>query len=181
MERAAHQTDDGRRKMFLRLIAEYQTALHRLTAAYAIAPQDREDIVQEIAVALWQAIPRFRGESSERTWLYRIAHNTAITVTAKLRRRGRSESSMDEMPEPPSCAAHEDQRLIQEQKRCWLLQAVRELSVLDRQILTLHLEELSYSEIHEVTGMSEGAIATRLSRIRERLTREAQQLEVNQP
>jgi DNA-directed RNA polymerase specialized sigma24 family protein len=39
----------------------------------------RDDLVQEIALAIWKAIPRFRGDSSERTWVYRIAHNVAIT------------------------------------------------------------------------------------------------------
>jgi len=68
--------------------------------------------------------------------------------------------------------------LIREQKRRWLLRAIHELPVLDRQILSLHLEDLSHGEIGEVTGLSLGAIATRLSRIRDRLTQEAQELEV---
>ncbi len=63
--------------------------MRRLAAVYVNDGRDREDLVQEIAVALWQAIPKFRGEASERTWLYRIAHNTAITASAKLWRRGR--------------------------------------------------------------------------------------------
>jgi RNA polymerase sigma-70 factor (ECF subfamily) len=92
-----------------------------------------------------------------------------------LRRRGRSESSMDEMPEPPSEAQGADERLISEQKRSWLLRAIRELPVLDRQILALHLEDLSHSEIHDVTGLSEGALATRISRMRDRLTLALQQ------
>ena len=177
METAAHP-DDRCRGIFLRLIAEYEGALRRLAGVYANAPQDREDIVQEIAVALWRAIPAFRGESSERTWLYRIAHNTAITISGKLRRKAHSESSMDEGFEHPSDAEHEDERLIREQKRRWLFHAIRDLPVLDRQILSLYLEDLSHGEIGEVTGMSPGAIATRLSRIRDRLTQGARQLEV---
>ena len=178
MATLARQTEPERRAMFLRLIVEYQPALQRLAGVYASAPQDREDIVQEIAVALWQAIPAFRGEASERTWLYRIAHNTAITVTGKLRRKARSESSLEEEFEPPSGTEPEDQRLIREEKRRWLLRAIRELPLLDRQILALHLEDLSHKEIADVTGMSEGATATRLSRIRTRLASEARQLEV---
>jgi RNA polymerase sigma factor (sigma-70 family) len=163
-------SDTGRRETFLRLIAEYQGALRRLAAVYVTDSRDREDLVQEIAVGLWQAIPRFRGESSERTWLYRIAHNTAITAAAKLRRRGRSESSLDDLPDPPTAvSAHGDEQLIRSQKHAWLMLAIRELAAVDRQIMTLHLEELSYREIQEITGMSEGTIATRLSRIRDRL------------
>src|SRR5271157_3657211 len=99
---AVKDSDQGRRETFLRLISEYRGAMRRLAAVYVNDSRDREDLVQEIAVALWQAIPKFRGEASERTWLYRIAHNTAITASTKLRRRGRTESEVDELPDPPA-------------------------------------------------------------------------------
>ena len=169
-----------RRETFLRLISEYQGGLRRLAAVYVNDSRDREDLVQEIAVALWQAIPKFRGEASERTWLYRIAHNTAITASAKLRRRGRAESAVDELPDPPAESTHGDEQLIESQKHEWLMQAIRELAAVDRQIVTLHLEELSCREIQEITGMSEGAIATRLSRIRDRLAAQIRKQEVEQ-
>jgi RNA polymerase sigma factor (sigma-70 family) len=181
MTGVAHNAEPGHREMFLRLVTEYQAALRRLAAAYARDPRDQEDIVQEIAIALWQAIPRFRGESTERTWLYRIAHNTAITAVTKLRRKGRAESGLDDVSEDAMAVAeHSDERLMQQQKHALLMRATRELSATDRQILALHLEDLSYREIQEVTGMSEGAIATRLSRIRDRLTREIREMEVRQ-
>jgi RNA polymerase sigma-70 factor (ECF subfamily) len=137
--------------------------------------------VQEIAIGLWRAIPQFRGESTERTWLYRIAHNTAITAVTKLRRRGKTESALDDAPENAvAMADHSDERLIEQQKHELLMNATRELSASDRQVMALHLEDLSYREIQEITGMSEGAIATRLSRIRDRLTRKIQEMEASQ-
>jgi RNA polymerase sigma-70 factor (ECF subfamily) len=175
---AVVDSDAGRRETFLRLISEYRAALRRLAAVYVNDSRDREDLVQEIAVALWQAIPKFRGEASERTWLYRIAHNTAITGSAKLRRRGRTESTVDELPDPPAATMHGDERLIDSQKREWLMRAIRELTPVDRQIVTLHLEELSYREIQEITGMTEGAVATRLTRIRDRLAEQIRRREV---
>ena len=170
-----------RRETFLRLISEYRAPPQRLAAAYVRDTRDREDLVQEIAVAFWQAIPRFRGESSERTWLYRIAHNTAITAVTRLRRRGRSEAVVDNLPEPKtqgSTHVHEDDGLIRAQRREWLIEAIRQLPAADRQIVTLHLEELSHREIQEIAGMSEGAIATRLSRIRDRLAAQINDPEV---
>ena len=173
-ETTSTESAEGLRKAtFLRLISTYERALQRLAAAYASSRSDQEDIVQEIAMGLWQAIPRFRGEASERTWLYRIAHNTATTAAAKLRRRDRTESELNEAVDPPaSNASSADERLIQQQKRELLLKAMRELPAIDRQILALHLEDLSYREIQEITGLSEGAVATRLSRLRDRLARE---------
>src|SRR5450432_1434714 len=175
---AERDSETCRRETFLRLFSEYGAAMRRLTAVYVNDSRDREDLVQEIAVALWQAIPKFRGEASERTWLYRIAHNTAITASTKLRRRGRTESAVDEVPDPPAESTHGDKQLIDSQKREWLMRAIRELGAVDRQIVTLHLEELSYREIQEITGMTEGAIATRLTRIRERLAEQIRKQEV---
>jgi DNA-directed RNA polymerase specialized sigma24 family protein len=70
---------------FEHLLAVYGPALSRLAASYTNTLSDRDDLLQEIAVAVWQALPRFRGESSERTFVYRIAHNRAITYLARAR------------------------------------------------------------------------------------------------
>ncbi len=82
------------------------------------------------------------------------------------------------MPAMASGDKHGDERLIESQRREWLMRAIRELAAVDRQIVTLHLEELSYREIQEITGMTEGAIATRLTRIRERLAEQIRKQEV---
>jgi RNA polymerase sigma-70 factor, ECF subfamily len=154
---------------FLTLMEQYGPALRRLAGAYVIQPPDREDLFQEIAVAIWQAIPKFRGESSERTWLYRIAHNVAISSSAKLRRKKQREESIPESFDRPSVSSDAEQDLLKEEKRRLLIGSIRDLPAVDRQIVLLHLEGLSYVEIEEVTGLSETAIATRLTRIREKL------------
>jgi RNA polymerase sigma factor (sigma-70 family) len=164
------------RETFLRLMGEYQGALARLASAYLNDPADRDDLVQEIATAIWQAIPRFRGDSSERTWLYRIAHNTAITASGRVRRRFRRETELNEAEAGSAwrCPTGVDERLVQEQQRALLLARIRALPEADREVIVMHLEGLSHGEIGEVTGATVGAIATRLSRIRERLTHELQ-------
>jgi RNA polymerase sigma-70 factor (ECF subfamily) len=165
----AGQTGLDRRSTFLRLYAEYAPAFGRLAGAYAARREDREDLVQEIAAAMWQALPRYRGESSERTWLYRIAHNVAITATMKVRRRAAREVVREEPPDPPAMGSSAEQNLLAAEKRGMLVDAIRELPAADRQITVLHLEGLSGAEIAEIAGMAEGAVATRLTRIREKL------------
>jgi RNA polymerase sigma-70 factor (ECF subfamily) len=158
-----------RKAAFLRIYEEYAPALERLAGAYAAAREDREDLVQEIAAALWRALPSYRGESSERTWLYRIAHNVAITAAVKQRKREKREVA----PEPPldlrSAGAGAEQDLLAQERRRMLFAAIRDLAAVDRQITVLHLEGLSGAEIEAVTGIAEGAVATRLTRIREKL------------
>ena len=120
-------------------------------------------------MALWTALPRFRGDSSERTWVYRIAHNTAITFASKRQRSRDREQPIEAMAEPPVGATQEGDAIAHQQReRLW--QAIHELAFADRQILVLHLEGLSAQDIQAVTGISGGAVATRLTRLRQRLT-----------
>lgn len=166
-----------RRDSFLELIEQYEPALRRLAGAYLVQAADRDDLFQEIAVALWRAIPGFRGESSQRTWLYRIAHNVAISSAAKLRRRGRTEETMPERFEHASVARNAEQEVLRAEKLRLLNDSIRDLPVTDRQIILLHLEGLSYAEIEEISGLSETAIATRLTRIREKLRKKIHGME----
>lgn len=170
-------SDEARSRTFLRLIEEYRPAMHRLAGAYVGESSDRDDLVQEIATALWRAIPNYRGESTERTWIYRIAHNTAITEAAKLRRRAHRESPLEAITEPATPAPADDDLILRE-RRAAMLASIRALPILDRQITLLHLEGLSNSEIRDISGLTEGAVATRLSRIRDRLTEEMRKKEV---
>src|SRR6516225_3812879 len=86
----------------VRLVEQYQPALWRLVNFYEPDPASREDLFQEVLLGLWRAIPRFRGDSSERTWLYRIAHNIAISSSARLRRRSGTKEALPEEKDYPS-------------------------------------------------------------------------------
>lgn len=164
--------ESDRSDTFLRLIEQFEPALRRLAAAYFRCDADRADLFQEIALALWRAIPKFRRESSERTWVYRIAHNVAISSSAKTHRRTKGERFLPEEFERPSAAAGAEEELLLGEKRRALVESIRLLPTTDRQVVLLHLEGLSYAEIEEVSGFSETAIATRLSRIRDKLKQE---------
>ncbi len=151
---------------FDRILAADGPAIMRLAASYTNARSDRDDLVQEIALALWQALPRFRGECSERTFLFRIAHNRGIAWLARMRSR-RAESGepvevSDPTPDPES-------ELAQEQRNRNLRRAVRRLPVPFRQVVTLTLEGLNYREIAEVLGISETNAGVRLTRARQML------------
>jgi RNA polymerase sigma-70 factor (ECF subfamily) len=150
------------------LLRRYLPALRRLARSYSRGNAEQEDLLQEIAIALWKAFPQFRGDCSERTWLYRIAHNTAFRFVANRRRRlGREENTAP--PELPADSMTPEAIVIEEQQRVRLWAFLDELPLPDRQILTLHLEGLSAAEIEVVTGITAGSIATRLTRMRKRL------------
>ena len=120
-------------------------------------------------MALWKAMPRFRGESSERTYVYRIAHNTAISFVTSRTRRVEREEPEEQINAQPARALSPEQEVIANQRRQRLWTAVQELPLVDRQIVLLYLEGLPVAEIEEVTGFTAGKVAMRLFRIRRRL------------
>ncbi len=156
----AVNADDAR---FAELLRQYGSALGRVVAAYA-RPADQDDLAQEIAVALWNALPAFRGDCSEQTFVYRVAHNRALTHLARRRLRGADaltddRSPADDAPSPETRAAGR-------QEVARLYAAIRRLSVAYRQVLTLALEDLTQAEIGVCLGISAGNVAVRLNRAR---------------
>ena len=149
---------------FDRLLAAHGPALTRLAASYTNSPADRDDLAQEIVMAIWQALPRFRGECSERTFLFRIAHNRAIAYLS--RARSQMPGSVEEI-EVHDPAPNPESGLAQEEKAERLRRAVHRLPVAYRQVVTLTLEGLAYGDIAEVLGISESNVGARLTRARQ--------------
>ena len=151
---------------FERLLAENGPALSRLAASYTRTTGDRDDLLQEIATALWLGLPRFRGECSERTFLFRIAHNRAISHLQRTRGPGAVAGEdleiSDSRPDPES-------GLAQQQQQSRLLAAVQRLPVIYRETITLMLEGMSYGEIAEILGIAESNVGARLNRARQML------------
>lgn len=120
-------------------------------------------------MALWKALPKFRGDSSERTYVYRVAHNTAISFVTSRGRRSEREQPHEEIEVEPISPANPEREAMGSQRRQKLWAAVQELPMIDRQIVVLYLEGLSIGEIEAVTGFTKSKVAMRLSRARRRL------------
>ncbi len=148
------------------LIAQHGASLLRLARAYTNTPADGEDLFQDIALSIWQALPKFRGESSERTFIYRIAHNRSLTHLARRPNRltelPGEELVRDIRPNP-------EQQLAGEQQRNQFLTAVRRLPADYRRVIVLVLEGLSHDEMAEVLGLSSGNVAVRVNRAKQML------------
>ncbi len=153
----------------VRLLQEHDRALQRLAASYERDPARQQDLVQDIWLAVWQALPRFRGDCSERTFVFRIAHNRAVSHIDHWRRR-RADSLEDEasieaaQPDP-------ERALSARQRRDQLRAAVQSLPLALRQVVVLSLEGLSHAEIADVTGITINNVAVRLTRARAALSR----------
>lgn len=150
-----------------RILREHGPALRRVAAAHEADSARREDLFQDICLALWQALPRFRGDSSERTFAFRIAHNRALTHG--WRARGSAAASLDEAEEIADPRRNPERELHEGERRDRLREAVRRLPPGARQVVVLSLEGLSHKEIGEVLGMTENNVAVRLTRARKML------------
>jgi RNA polymerase sigma factor (sigma-70 family) len=146
---------------FERLLAANHGSLSRLAFSYTNTAADREDLLHDIAVALWQALPGFRGECSERTFVYRIAHNRALSALARQKpaHRAIEKESVDPVPLVETAIA-------ERQESMRVTEAVRRLPLPYRQVVVLVLEGLDYGEIADVLGISESNVGVRLNRAR---------------
>jgi RNA polymerase sigma-70 factor, ECF subfamily len=146
---------------FDRIFSNYGPPLQRLCSAYRRNAAEQQDLMQEIAMAIWTALPNYRGQASERTWIYRIAHNVALTFSARQTRRTAQEQPFDPTVHDPGVWDN-SQRLV-------LMDGISQLEPIDRHLALLYLEGLSGREISEVTGMSTENIAVRVNRLKQKL------------
>jgi RNA polymerase sigma factor (sigma-70 family) len=152
-------------KRFRGLLSANGAALGRLAASYTRSTNDRDDLLQDIALAIWQALPHFREECSERTFVFRIAHNRAITHITRRRPVIAPEEDI-EIPDP---SPNPEKGFAQGQEDSRLFDAIQRLPLAYKQVITLFLEDMSYSEIAEVLGIGESNVGVRLNRARQML------------
>jgi RNA polymerase sigma factor (sigma-70 family) len=168
-EVAVRETRHELERRFDRILGEHGAAISRLAYSYEAIAGIREELVQEIALAIWQALPHFRGECSERTFVFRIAHNRGLTHVARRRPPQQSLDDLEEAYEPVDPRPHPDEHLVQMKQRQQFASAVQSLPLAHRQIIVLTLEGLSHAEIGEVLGITENNVAVRLTRARKAL------------
>ena len=159
---------------FLQLIEENKGILFKLCRIYQDDPSDRDDLLQEIILQLWLAFDSFRGESKFSSWMYRVALNVAISWYRQAKKKADT-VPFNEQPETaggngygetvereyPLEDAHSPMVLLQKH--------VAALKELEKALMLLYFEEKSYREIAEIMGITETNVATKVSRIKEKL------------
>ena len=151
-----------REKAFIALVRENERLIYKVCSVYVSDEFPMADLYQEVVYNLWKSFSKFRGECSVSTWMYRIALNTCITGMRKELRRPQHVPILEFQElliEPESMEAN-----IREMYRL-----IHQLKTLERAIILLWLEEKSYQEIAEITGLSSNNVAIRLKRTKEKL------------
>ena len=147
---------------FADIVREHKTTIYTVCYMFANDREEVEDLFQEVLIALWRGLESFRGESTLRSWIYRISLNTCISADRKKRRR--ADSVRLDMNINLFADTDDNSRQAQ-----MLRQRIARLGVFDRAIILLWLENLSYEEIGAIVGISAKNVSVRLVRIREQL------------
>lgn len=158
-------------ELYARAAAEFGGALGRLASAYERDADRQRDLLQDIHFAIWRSFEHYRGLSSLRTWVYRVAHNTAASHVQKDRRARVSQwVDLEHVAETPDPASTQD-RHAESDTLTRLMSLVHQLKPPDRQVMLLYLDGLDAKETGEITGLSPGAVATKIHRIKAVLAR----------
>jgi len=150
---------------FDEVLREHGPALWRAIASYAPPGAERDDLAQDVLLSVWQALGRFRGDSSLKAFVLRIAHNRGLSLAwrrSKLQHAEVDDQLRDPKPLP-------DERLAAAQQHERFLKHLRTLPLGQRWVLALALEGLSHAEIAAIVGITKENVAVRLGRAREAL------------
>lgn len=150
-------------RFFKDLYQTYSPKVHRLCLGYTGNAMEADDLLQEVFIKAWQNLDKFRGDSQISTWIYRIAVNTCLHHL-------RSQKNKKNVDIDKTVIKREEETDDKEQQLQLLYKCISELSEADRLIITLLLEEVPYSEIAEVTAISEGNLRVKIHRIKQQLS-----------
>ena len=153
-------------KRFLEWTGDHSAILFRAVNGFAMG-DDRNDLYQEILLAVWKSIPAFRGQAKPTTYLYRVCHNAAllwVRTEKNYKRRVEQFGSFS----PGGFSADSDS--VTDERVAKLYAAIRLLKPVDRSLILMSLDGLTYREMGEVLGLSESNTGVRINRIKKELT-----------
>jgi RNA polymerase sigma factor (sigma-70 family) len=151
--------------LFLSVIEKNKGIIYKVSNSYCKDTEDRKDLVQEIIIQLWKSFAHYNDQYKLSTWMYRISLNVAISFY----RKGNKHAKTDAITESIIEIADDHAPNELESEINLLQQFISELKELDRALMILYLEEKNYKEISEILGITETNVATKISRIKEKL------------
>lgn len=144
------------------MVKEYRKTIYTVCYFFSKDTEEVNDLYQEILINLWKGFPNYRGESSLKTWIWRVSLNTCSNQERKKKSRIRT------VPLSIDIDLYNDEDAGSRQIQM-LYDRINRLDVFDRAIILLWLENMTYQDIADVVGISVSNVTTRLFRIKEQL------------
>ena len=148
------------------VLTHFTPALARVVASYERDRALRDELLQEVLMAILSSLPRLAHEDKLKPFVFRIAHNRCLSHVARRMRERAHEETLDD---PAADTASHEQVLIEQERSERLLEAVRQLTLPYRQVMTLILEDMSYEEIAETLGITTANVGIRVNRAKQQL------------
>lgn len=161
-----------RKQHFQNIIEQHKGILYKVARAYCPNEEDRQDLIQEIMIQVWQSIHRYNNQFKISTWFYRISLNVAISFYRKSTTRANKYTILSEQ----TAQIPIEDKTADEIQLNLLEQFISELKEIDKGLMILYLEDKSHAEIAEILGMSISNVGTKIGRIKNRLKTQFLQL-----
>ena len=150
---------------FEALIRENELLIHKVCRIYTSAPQDCQDLFQEILIQIWRAFPSFKGKSKITSWMYKRAIYTALMST----RKEKSALRFYDIKDVPENIIQVCYQFSEDEKLEKLYVAISKLNSIEKAIVMLYLDEKSYDEMEDILGINAGNLRVKMSRIKDKL------------
>ena len=148
---------------FVQHINQNLDIARKVSRIYFPDTNDREDVMQEMMYQLWRSYGSFDGRSKFSTWMYRVCLNTALTYRRNSSRRKTESLSVFHENIPDLSSGNKEEAIT------LMYDAIGTLSPVNKAIVLLYLEDMSYDEIASITGLTKSNVSVRLVRIRKEL------------
>lgn len=143
------------------IINKHLELIYKVAFMYTNSVEDRNDMAQEIAYQICRSHKGFKGKSKLSTWIYKIALNTALS---SFRKKAVVAETL-----PEADVADDEEASVKREQESGLRYAIQQLNDADKSLTLLFLEDLSYQEMGEITGLSENTVAVKIHRIKKKL------------
>ncbi|MEP6663427.1 MAG: RNA polymerase sigma factor [Verrucomicrobiota bacterium] len=155
---------------FLDLVDENRGKLLKICRVYGWNREDQDDLYQEIVFQIWRGLPNLKEESFANTWLYRVALNASMSFVRKKTSRGAIKTTNYDHEQIEQLLETQPPTNPQNEQLAHLYEAIAQLNDLEKALITLFLEDLSYEQIAAVMGVTESNVGVMLHRAKKKLS-----------
>lgn len=148
-------------QQFSQMVRQNRSTIYTVCYMFSTDADEVADMFQEVLIRLWKGFASFSGQSDVKTWIYRVALNTCITIDRKKKRGKNAVLEMD--------VDYFNSKEVKSEQAQILHSRITRLQPLDRAIILLWLEDISYDEIADIIGITPKNVSVRLYRIRQQL------------
>jgi len=168
--KAALNSKPADEQKFLELVKENRNRILRVCRVYAWNAADQDDLYQEIVFQIWRGLPALKETQFARTWLYRVAINTAISFVRKRASRSDRVVHFEQADLTRAIEARQATDEKSDDRMANLYGAIHKLDPLEKALITLFLEDFTYEQIAEATGMRANNVGVMLHRAKKKLS-----------